>query len=376
MGPVVSGATFLTAVAVGMEVGARIGAAGGPPTHRYSPQPGEPPNIRSGRLPAEEFAAAAACAKLLALTPDSVRHAFGAAGANAPRHASRWGVMPTLPDQKYQDYGVVAMTGAMAALLAASGVATHPGILDGPWGLWRLYGAPSCDFDLMLRGLGERWLFLDTAYKPWPSCRWTHHGLTLFERLRDAHDLEADEIQRVILSPHVYAVAPYFRNTRPRGMVSCEFNHPHALAMAALRVPPGPSWYEPQVQEDPRVAAFRERVEVEAEPADSDIERWFVDGQVRRLPTRLRILARGRQFEAVGDYARGDPFGPETILTDDQLIQKVRDMAAGSSPDDAIATQAVESIADCVWQLESTPSIEQLFSLVAFNRYGTQKTPE
>ena len=359
-----SGQAFLTAVAVGMEVGARIGAAGGPPPHRHRVQPGEPPNIRSGRLPAEELAAAAAGAKLLGLDADGVRHALGVAGANAAHHATRWGVLPELPDQKYQDYGVCAQTGVTAALMADCGMTTHPGILDGDWGLWRLYGAPRCDFALMLADLGQRWFFLADTYKPWPSCRWTHHALTLFEKLRDAHRFEAAEVERVVVYSHVYGTAPYFCNQEPRGMVSCEFNHPHPLAMLAFKVPPGPWWYLDSVRQNPEVMAFRRKVEVELEPKSVEIERWLVDGQVRRLPSRLVIFARGQRLEAEGDFARGDPFAAETFFTDQDLYEKFLYMGSPQGAADQRWTALARRIADGVLALDESPSIKPLMRLL------------
>lgn len=365
-----SGQAFLTAVAVGMEVGARIGAAGGPPSHRHCPQAGEPPNIRSGRLPAEELAAAAASAKLLDLGIDAVRSALGTAGANAPHHATRWGVLAELPDQKYQDYGVVAQTGVEAAVMAACGMTTHPSLLDGDWGLWRLYGAPGCDFALMLADLGERWFFLNGTYKPWPSCRWTHHTLTLFEKLRAEHDLEPSQIERVVVYSHVYGTAPYFCNQEPRGIVSCEFNHPHAVAMLAFRVPPGPWWYCQSVRHDPAIVAFRRKVWVELEPKSLDIERWFVDGQIRRLPNRLVIFAHGRRFEAEGDFARGDPFSAETFFTDGDLYQKFLCMGSRQGAADQRWLAQARGISDIVCTLEEQPSIKPLMELLRGDTLG------
>lgn len=371
-----SGPEFLTAVAVGMEVGARVGAAGGPPSHRHHVQPGEPPNIRSGRIPAEELAATAASAKLLELGVDRVRFALGVAGANAARHATRWGVLAELPNQKYQDYGMCAQTGVAAAFMAACGMTTHPAILDGSWGLWRLCAAPQCDFALMVEELGECWFLLDDTYKPWPSCRWTHHPLTLFERLCDEHRLEVAEIERVVVYSHVYGTAPYFRNQEPYGIVSCEFNHPHALAMLALKVPPGPWWYQSSIQHDPSVIAFRRRVEVDLDPRSLEIERWFVRGQIRRLPTRLAIFARGRRFEAEGDFARGDPFAVETFVRDEDLRQKFLYMGSAQGDGDNNWADRARAIAATVSALDGQRSIRPLMKLLRRDHLGLGAEPE
>jgi hypothetical protein len=57
--------------------------------------------------------------------------------------------------------------------------------------------------------------------------------------------------------------APRFHDQHPEGSITCEFNYPHAVAMLALGVPPGPRWLDSAAQQEPRVQALREKVSVE-----------------------------------------------------------------------------------------------------------------
>jgi len=139
----------------------------------------------------------------------------------------------------------------------------------------------------MLNRLGEKWYFLDNTYKPWPSCRWTHYPLTIFERLLKENHLKAGEIERITVHCHAWGVSRRFANKQPDGMISCEYNHPHALAMLALGTRPGPSWYAAETLRDPAVQAFRNKVEVDLAEESLDCEKWYEDGQMRKLPTRL-----------------------------------------------------------------------------------------
>jgi 2-methylcitrate dehydratase PrpD len=365
-----SGRDLLAAVALGMELGARVAASVGPPAVKRRIENGEPPNIRSGRMPASELAATAACARLVGLDVTRFCHALAIAGANAPVNATRWGVLPVLPDQKYQDYGLCGQGAVSAALMAASGMTTHPGILDGDWGLWRLRGAPSSDFPLMTDRLGERWLSLDNTYKPWPSCRWTHHTLTLFERLQQSNELEPEEIERITVRCHPYGVAPYFRNTEPVGMVSCLFNHPHAVAMVALRIPVGPWWYVKSTLNAQTVIDVRRKVEVLPEPAESSIEQWFIDGQVRRLPNSVRVTARGRTFELEGEYARGDSFSPEMRHSESDAATKLLFMGSRLGAADRAWAGRARKISAAISTIDSLPSVKSLLGMLTRDALG------
>jgi 2-methylcitrate dehydratase PrpD len=273
-----------------------------------------------------------------------------------------------MPTQKYADYGLFAQTGVIAAYQAEAGMSSHPALLDGGWGLWRLRGASACDFGTMLADLGDRWYVLDNTYKPWPSCRFVHHTLTLVERLLRERDIDASSIERVDVFSHLYGIAPYFRAQNPEGMVSCEFNHSHGVAMLALDVPPGPWWYAPATLRDPGVDAIRRRVFVQLDERSLNAEQWFVDGQIRALPSRVAIGVRGRVFEGETDFALGDPWSPETRMTDARFRDKFLHMGSRLGPADRAWASHAQRIFDMVGRLEA---VEHVSDLTAFLRPGS-----
>lgn len=358
------GRDLIRAIAIGMEVGARVGAAVGPPRIRLNAEPGESPNIRPGRMPAPEIGAGVAAGSLLALAPARIRSAIGIAGANAAIHATRWGAALPMPTQKYADYGLFAQTGVTAALQAEAGMSSHPALLDGGWGLWRLRGASACDFGTMLADLGNRWYVLDNTYKPWPSCRFVHHTMTLVERLLRENSVDASSIERVDVFSHLYGIAPYFRAQDPEGMVSCEFNHPHGVAMLALGIPPGPWWYTPSTLRDSAVDAIRRRVFVQLDERSLNAEQWFVDGQIRALPSRVTIRAGGRVLDAETDFALGDPWSPETRMTDAQLRDKFLHMGSRLGAGDRAWATHARHIFDTIDRLEDVERVADLTALL------------
>ena len=93
---------------------------------------------------------------------------------------------------------------------------------------------------------------VDASIKPYPSCRFTHGPLALFERIVAEQKLGVDEIESV----DIYAIRQMFGfkmdNPEIGGAPDCEFSMPHCIAMAALGIPPGPRWVAPEYWNDPR----------------------------------------------------------------------------------------------------------------------------
>lgn len=246
---------------------------------------------------------------------------------------------------KYADAGWCAEIGVSSALLAKLGSTGFTDILDGPNAFWKFYGSPTHDDDALIAGLGTDWQILNTTYKPWPCCRWIHHPLTAFTRLREQHALKTEEIDRIVVRANPFALTQIFREQQPRDLLSAEFSHAHALAVVAHDVPAGPLWYEPATMNDARIAAFRERVTVVAEPTSSNIAEWMTGGQWRGVPGGVDVHARGRVFSATADYSLGDPWSESTRFTDAQLIAKFKVMAGRDA-------ERADGVIDAIMALE------------------------
>lgn len=317
-----SGRDLLTAVAVGFDVGARIGS-----------WMGAPMQIENGKVigwnelggPAATitWAAIGASTSIAGLDGNQANHAFGIGGSNSPQPTLRkWAESVAQPMYKYADAGWCAETGVSAALLARLGSTGFKDILDGDNAFWKFYGSPTHDDEALLAGLGHDWQILNTTYKPWPCCRWIHHPLTAFTQLRAKHELRPEEIERVVVRANPFALTSIFREQQPGDPLSAEFSHAHAIAAVAYDLPAGPGWYERETMSDERIAAFRGRVDVVPEPTSSNIAEWMTGGQWRGVPGGVDIHARGQVFSATADHSFGDPWTPETLFSDEQIYSK------------------------------------------------------
>jgi 2-methylcitrate dehydratase PrpD len=352
-----SGRDLLTAIAVGFDIGARIGS-----------WMGAPMQIENGKVigwnelggPAATitWAAIGASVNVAGLDAKQANHAFGIGGSNSPQPTLRkWAESVEQPMYKYADAGWCAEIGVSSALLARLGSTGFKDILDGQNAFWKFYGSPSHDDGALLARLGSDWQILNTTYKPWPCCRWIHHPLTAFTRLLARHELRPEEIDRVVVRANPFALTPIFREQQPRDPLSAEFSHAHALAAVAWQIPAGPLWYEPQTMNDERIVAFRNRVSVTAEPSSSNIAEWMRGGQWRGVPGGVDIYARGQVFSCTADHASGDPWSASTLFTNEQISRKFNVMVGlserGHGPHEL--QNAVSALCDAVMTLDDGP---------------------
>jgi 2-methylcitrate dehydratase PrpD len=355
-----TGRHLITAIAVGFDIGARVGSWMGAP---FQIEDGRVVgwNELGGPPASVTWAAIGAAASISQLSPEQAHHAFGIGGANCPQPTIRkWAGAERQPMYKYADAGWCAGVGVSAAMLASLGSTGFLDILDGEDGFWKLYGSPTHDDEVLLRALGTDWQILNTTYKPWPCCRWIHHPLTAFTHLVDEHALKPDEIDRVVVRANPFALTSIFREQQPDDALTAEFSHPHALAMAAHGVPAGPAWYVPEALSSSEFRSFRAKVFVEPEPRSANIAEWMGGGQWRGVPGGVDVEARGSRYAATADHALGDPWSDDTRMPDAALIEKFKAMVRGgrSGPgEDRAGDGALENAASLLFTVDSSLSV-------------------
>jgi 2-methylcitrate dehydratase PrpD len=349
-----SGRDVIRAIAVGFDVGARIGSWLGVPVQ-----------IKDGKVigfnevagPAATmtWAAVGSAVSMAGIDTESACHAFGIAGANSPQPTMRkYGELIDVPMYKYADTGWCAEVGVSAALLASLGSTGFAGILDGEFGFWRFYGSPGHNDAALLAGIGADWQILNTTYKPWPCCRFIHYPLTAFVGLKEKHGLRPEEIDKVVVRAAPFATSGMFQDRQPADPLNAEFSHAHALAAAAYAIPAGPQWYTSESLEAGHMRAFRNRVEVQLEPSSANLAEWIQGGQWRGIPGGVDVHARGDVFRSTVVLAKGDPWSAESLFTDEELLGKFRTMV-GLNADGtgaAIVRNAAEQVVSAVGNLE------------------------
>lgn len=308
-----SGAEVLTALVAGAEVGLRIGAAA---PHRFHMRGYHATGVVG------PFVAAAGGGRLLGLDDGRLANALGLAGSQAS------GLLQGLHDGSWVKRLHPAWTvqaGLMAALLAERGFTGPTEVLEGKAALYAvlLHGdkAPA-EAELVVEGLGRRWLMPDTTYKPYPNGAWNHSSMDAVAAIMGREALTHEEIARIdcTVPPECMPVVCEPREVKihPATPYHMKFSLPYSVALLAVLGRIDVDDYNERIHADGRIADLASRIYCQADPAMSP----------ERFPARVVVETRdGRRFSSEMPAQRGGPGNP---MTPDDHRAKFRSNAGPS----------------------------------------------
>ena len=315
-----SGADFLHAFILGVEVECRIGM-GVYPSH-YD---------RGYHITgtAGVFGAAAAAGKVLGLDERRMTWALGIAATQSSGLREMFGTMC-----KAFHPGRAAQNGLTAALLAAKNFTSSEQSLEAPRGFAHVLSGER-DFSKMTRRLGETWEVTRNTYKPFPCGIVIHPTIDACIQLRNEHALQAADIERVELRVHPLVLELTGKKTPMKGLEG-KFSVYHSAAVALLRGVVGQREYSDEAVRDPAVMALRDRVTATA------------DASVREEEVHARVvLASGRAVEKRVEHVVGSLENP---LTDRDLETKFRGQAEG-----VLSEAEIRNLLSLCWSVASIP---------------------
>jgi 2-methylcitrate dehydratase PrpD len=295
----VSGRDFLHALVLGAEVECRIGNAVYPAHYD-----------RGWHITGTTgvFGSAAACGKVLGLSEQQMRWAFGLAAVQPVGLREMFGTMT-----KSFHPGRAAQNGLTAALLAQQDFTSGDTAIEGAAG-WAHVLSTSCDYDQITQGLGEHYEILLNTYKPFACGVVLHPSIDACLQLRAEHHLTPDGIERIDLRVHPLVLELTGKRTPQTGLEG-KFSVYFAAAVAIAAGAAGVRQFSDEWVRRPDVVALRDRVVATADPS-------IGEAQARASIT----LKDGRQVETFVEHAVGSLERP---LSDPDLDVKVRDLCDG-----------------------------------------------
>jgi 2-methylcitrate dehydratase PrpD len=333
------GKRFLAAVVAGYEIGCRVGMTGGAAQLRR----GFHPSATSGT-----FAAGAAAAKMLGLSPLKTIHALGiagtqAAGLMAAQHASM---------VKRMHPGRSAQSGVYGALLAVKGFTGIEDILEAPYGGFCSTFVDNPDLSRLTHGLGERFETLNVGFKPYPCCGSNHTSIDALKKiLREHPDVSAEKVEKVRIrttrATKLHVGWPY----EPKSMTTAQMNLPFCVAVLLH----DKDFFVDQVTEKsirrPDVLNTTKKIEVVEESefdALGDEGRHGVDLEVQ--------LRDGKSYSKRVLHAKGSDKDP---MSRDEVLQKFRLLASR-----VLSRPRVEKLEDTLLNLEKLGDARQIAKLL------------
>ena len=316
-------ADFYQALAVGYEAACRVAAALGPASYDRG--------FHTTAI-AGIFGAVAATARLRGLDAEATLAAFGLALSKAA------GSMQYLANGSWNKRlhpGFVAHDALLCVELAQAGVIGAAEPLEGRYGLLHSY-TDDADAVQLTAGLGSTWLLLQTAVKPYPSCRWTHGAIDAALSLRSQVPAQqrADAHISVGLNPTAYTIVGEAQpqKIKPANTVDAQFSVHFQVAAAWLDGHVDWSTYDHL--SDPDIATLAAHVDVEK------------DSRVAKNGSTVTIEVAGETLRKTIDTPLGEP---ANWINDDRLRDKFQRHAGriyGSHHAQAIAATVLDGPLD------------------------------
>ena len=301
----VSGAEFLHAFILGVEVACRIA------NDVFGERnPGWHVTGATGGI-----GAAAGVGRLLGLDAAKMAAAFGIAATQAQGLREMYGTMC-----KSFTPGRAAQNGYLAATLAARGFDSAEHAIEGEAGLAMVMIGQAASPGI-LQGLGARFEIMFNIYKPFACAIVSHAAIDGALRLRQVHKLNADAVAAVklVVSPPTLELAG---KRDPRTGLESKFSVYHGVALALLHGDANPRRFDDAHALDPALAALRARItaETNARLAKDQAEVTIVLDDGRQLSVRVE--------HAVGSL--------ENPMSDADLDDKFRSLCEEALPKERI----------------------------------------
>ncbi|CAM3742708.1 MmgE/PrpD family protein [Polaromonas hydrogenivorans] len=264
------------------------------------------------------FSAAAAAARVLRLSPESVGDAFGYAGMQC---CGTMEMMYSTGSSQRGLYAGFSTKGAvLAAMMAQKGISGVQTMFEGKAGLFNVYFGGKYNREGMVADLGKVYSGGEILYKPWPSCGVSHGFIHSTLTLMKEHKLTIDDIKelRVNVGDFGFELCTPIEDRRaPQTSADAKFSIPFCVAVAATHGWPKVEHFFGDGLKDPAVLAAAKKVVPVPDPA--------FDWNSKLPKGRLDIeTVDGRTISMVGDEVPGDA---ECPMSWDYLYQKFEDTA-------------------------------------------------
>ena len=332
-----NGGEFLTSLAVGFEVSARIArtAVG-------------LENVRGFHNPGTQgpFGAAVAVGKLYGCDQDTLVSAMGLAGScSAGLLEFAW----SGADTKRLHLGRASQLGLESALLARQGLRGPATVLEGRYGYFNAFSlAPK--MDRLLEGLGTDWAIQPPSLKSYPT-HVTHQAVVqAIQDWKRQQALEPQAITRVVIRGAPRLMEERHTVRQPESVMGGQYSLPFTTAVALTRDLSNPLVYNDAAIRDPVVRDLAQRIEL------VPLEDAAHEGSAA-LQAEILLEYAGQRCTLVTQPHRGSPQRPFTWA---EVCDKFRRYTASM-----VSARQATALIDAVGALEQVDDMAEVAQLMA-----------
>lgn len=331
----ISGSQFLRAVALGYDVGSRVGIALGGANYQIKTH-------RATHSVAGDFGATAAAACAASLNAQQMRWLLDYAAQQASGVAS-WQRDSAHVEKAFTFGGMPARNGATAALIVASGWSGVDDVFSGADN-FLIANVADADPSKLVDQLGERYEVARTNIKKWCVGSPIQAPLDAMEFLMSANKFTLEQVQQIIVSV----------GTEEAGVVDNRDIPDVCLQhMIALMLVDGTvtfrSTHDKERMKDP--AVLRQRAKIKLVPSDE---------LQKELPKRVAvvevILTDGTHLQKRIDAVRGTAENP---MTHQEVVTKARDLIAP-----VLGAEVAGNIIKEIFLLDQAKDVRKVTSLL------------
>jgi len=331
------GAAFLTALALGFEVSARIArTAVGLETVRGFHNPGTQ----------GPFGAAAAVGKLYGFDEERLTNALGIAGSSS---AGLLEFAWSGGDTKRLHLGRAGQLGLESALLARQGVRGPATVLEGRYGYFNAFSTPP-RMERLVESLGTEWAIEPPSLKSYAT-HVTHQAVVeAIQSFKREHSLDPKAITRVVISGAPRIMEERHAAHAPQDVLGGQYSLPFTTAVALTRDMSNPLVYNADAVADPVVRDLARRIElVPLEETSHDAPGVW--------PAEILIECAGQRHTVRTRPHKGSPANP---FTWEEAVEKFRRYTAS-----VLGAQRTTAIIDAVGGLEQARDMAEVTPLLA-----------
>lgn len=328
----VSGTDAIVALALGYEIGARVGIAS---KLRITMHPHGTWGV---------IGAALAVAKLHRASAQDLASVINLSSSLGLTTSRRTMLEGSTVRNTYA--GFSNMLGLMAWDLVKAG---FTGEADGVGSVYGGIAADGWTPTEMTRELGERWEIARNYFKRHAACRYNHGALDALAAIvqQAGGRIDPDAVESVAVETYVWAAQ--LDHPAPGNMLAAKFSMPFSIATALVHGATGLDAFRDAARANPRVMALAARVSINEDPA--------LTAKLPGLrPARVRLVLKdGRRYEALAETNKGDTEDPYDA---DDVVAKFHEVAGP-----VIGTAGAREIATVCLALEHASSLKALNDL-------------
>jgi 2-methylcitrate dehydratase len=276
-----------------------------------------------------------------------------AAGISGSSHYTLGGVVAGhLTNMKNTADPLATQAGVLAALMAREGYEGPVEVIEGKEGFQHVLHNVELKPEILLDGLGEKFLITDCGYKAFPTEALTHQPMSAVLNIMQKHGLVAEDLQKIHIQTTARGADILSDPSKydPQTKETADHSLPYCLAAAAADGGVYPSSFSEEKLFDPRIRTLLGKIEV---VANMEIDAMF-PGTKRAIATIT--TNDGREFVETVDHAKGSPQNP---LSDEELIAKFRANAQG-----VIDASRQDAIIQATWEFDDCPDVGRYMKLL------------